>query len=215
MMNLIRWVKRLSGWVIEPRALWLCILMVVASLFLAFTGPVSEPKIRIVGLSLQLAGLTTVAWGLRETRKLFGYPSLFEHAVKWIRRFPKFNPKPITGVLNLSAVGNVGASGSGYSWHSLGPEASVEKRLAAAEANLLNVNWRLDEIYKQFHNETQKINSVLNKEQLLRKSEDETIRRKLELSQTGGLSISFMGLVWLLLGLLLSTASTEMVKFFN
>jgi hypothetical protein len=29
---------------------------------------VSEPKIRIIGLILQISGIATVAWGLKETR---------------------------------------------------------------------------------------------------------------------------------------------------
>jgi hypothetical protein len=55
----------------------------------------------------------------------------------------------------------------------------------------------------------------LYEERLLRKKEDEETRRKLELSQTGGLSISAMGLVWLLWGVILSTVSTEIAKLFT
>jgi hypothetical protein len=60
----------------------------------------------------------------------------------------------------------------------------------------------------------QKITSKLRKERLLREKEDEETRKKLDLSQTGGLSISAMGLVWLVSGVIMSTASTEIAKFF-
>jgi hypothetical protein len=213
-MNLIRWIKALSSWIIEPQPLWLCILVVGASLYLAFTGRVSEPKIRILGMFLQLAGLATVAWGLRETRQLFGYPGLFEHAAEWVRRFPKCKPTPISMTANITLPG-VQLTASGYSWQSFDPEAPIEKRLAAVEANLLDVNRRLDEIKQWLHHESHKITSELHEEQILREREDEMTRRKLDLSQTGGLSISAMGLVWLLLGLILSTASTEIAKLFN
>jgi hypothetical protein len=55
----------------------------------------------------------------------------------------------------------------------------------------------------------------LHEERCLRKEEDEETRRKLSLSQTGGLSISAMGLVWLFWGVILSTASTEIAKWFT
>jgi hypothetical protein len=54
----------------------------------------------------------------------------------------------------------------------------------------------------------------LHEERTLREIEDLTTRRKLELSQTGGLSISAVGLVWLFLGIVLSTASAEIARLF-
>jgi hypothetical protein len=77
------------------------------------------------------------------------------------------------------------------------------------------VNQRLVQVQHGLDHETRRITSELDEERRIRKEEDKETRRKLALSQTGGLSISAMGLVWLFWGIILSTASTEIAKWFN
>ena len=213
-MSLIRWVRALLRWIGEPRLFWLCAFVVVASVAFALFGGVSEPKIRIIGMLLQLCGIGTVVWGLRETRKLFRHPDFFEHLVEWLKRFPKYKPRAVSYEGHISFP-RIQVNGSTHAWQSAGPEAPIEKRLGAVEANLLDLNQRLVQVQQRLDDETRKITSELHEERVLRKKEDEEARKKLELSQTGGLNISAMGLVWLLWGVILSTASTEIVKLFS
>jgi len=208
MMNFIRWIKALLRWAFEPRPFWLCILVLGLSLSLLFVGPAGESKIRLIGLVLQLSGIVTVAWGLRETRRLFGYPTLFRHVMGWLEHFPKYNPPSISGTME-GAFPGISLEASGYTWQSFAPDAPIEKRLSAIEANLKDVDERLNQVQQHLHYETRKISSELHEERTAREKEDLKTRRKLELSQTGGLSISAVGLVWLFLGLILSTASPE------
>lgn len=210
---MIQWVRALLRWIVEPRLFWLCTFVVAASVGFVLFGGISEPKIRIIGLLLQLCGIGTVACGLRETRKLFGYPGFVEHSVEWLKRFPKYKPSPVSGEVHLTLPG-IQVSGSGYTWQSPSPGTPIEKRLEAVEANLLDVNQRLVQVQQRLDHETRRIASELHEERRLRKEEDEETRRKLALSQTGGLSISAMGLVWLFWGVILSTASTEITKWF-
>lgn len=211
---MIQWVRALLHWIVEPRLFWLCAFVVVTSAGFALLGGASEPKIRVIGLLLQLCGIGTVAWGLRETRKLFGYPGFFEHSVEWLKRFPKYKPRPISGKIH-GTVPAVQQRGSAHAWQSPDPEAPIEKRLAAVEANLLDVNQRLVQVQHGLDHETRRITSELDEERRIRKEEDKETRRNLALSQTGGLSISAMGLVWLFWGIILSTASTEIAKWFT
>ena len=210
---MIQWFRALLRWIVEPRVFWLCTFVVVASVGLALFGGVSEPKTRIIGLFLQLFGIGTVAWGLRKTRRLFGYAGFFEHSVEWLKRFPKYKPRPVSCEGHLSFP-PFQISGSMHGWQSSGLEIPIEKRLAAIEANLLDVNQRLVQLQQWIDHETRKITSELHEERRLRREEDEETRRKLAISQTGGLTISAMGLVWLLGGVILSTASTEIAKWF-
>jgi hypothetical protein len=210
---LLRWVRSLFRWIVEPRTFWLCTFVVVASVVVSLSGEISETKIRIIGLFLQLCGIGTVAWGLRETRKLFGYPGFVEHLWEWIKRFPRFKPKPSHSYVNAT-LPMIKVNSRGHSWQNSAPDATIEERLQAVEANLLNVNQRLIQVHQRIDHETRRITSELSEEQRLREEEDEEIRRKLSLSQTGGLSISAMGLVWLFWGIIMSTASTEIAKWF-
>ena len=211
---MIQWVKAVLYWIVEPRLFWLCTFVVVASVALVLFGGVSEPKIRIIGLLLQLCGIGTVVWGLRQTRKLFGRPGFFENLVEWLKRFPKYKPRAVSIEGNIT-LPRIQLAGSAHGWQSAGPEASIEKRLAVVERNLLDLNQRLVQVQQRIDDETRKITSELHEERVLREKEDGETKRKIELSQTGGLSISIMGLVWLLLGVILSTASAEIVKLFS
>lgn len=211
---MIRWVRALLCWIAEPRPFWLCTFVVVASVALVLFGGVSEPKTRIIGLLLQLCGIGTVVWGLRQTRKLFGRPGFFENLVEWLKRFPKYKPRAVSIEGNIT-LPRIQLAGSAHGWQSAAPEASIERRLAVVETNLLDLNQRLVQVQQRIHDETRKITSELHEERILREKEDEETKTKIELSQTGGLSISIMGLVWLLLGVILSTASAEIVKLFS
>jgi hypothetical protein len=212
MINFIRWINALLCWVFEPRSLWLCVVVLAISLGLAFVGRASEARIRLIGLFLQLGGVATIAWGLRETRRLFGYPTLFQQSINWAKRFPKYRPLPISGAMH-GTLPSFNLEASGYAWQSFDPGAPIEKRVAAIEANLKGVDYRLNQVQQRLQYEARNINSKLDQERALREEEDLTTRRRLELSQTGGLSISAVGLVWLFLGLILSTASPEIMKF--
>lgn len=193
---------------------WLCTFVVVASMAFALFGGVTEPKIRISGLVLQLCGIGTVVWGLRQTRKLFGRQGFFEHLVEWLKRFPKYEPRSVSFEGNIS-LPKIQLTGRAHLWQGAGPEAPIEKRLAVVEANLLALDQRLVQVDHRLDAEARNIKSELHQERVLREKEDDETKRKIELSQTGGLSISVMGLVWLLLGVALSTASTEIAKLFS
>jgi hypothetical protein len=132
----------------------------------------------------------------------------------WLKRFPKYKPSPISGTME-GTFPAITLEASGYAWQSFGPDAPIEKRLSAIEANLKGLDERLNQVQHRLHYETHSISSALHEERTAREEEDLKTRRKLELSQTGGLSISAVGLIWLFLGLILSTASPEIARLLD
>ena len=161
---------------------------------------------------LQLFGVATVALGLRETRKLFGYPHFFQLTLTWAKRFPKYHLKPITAEANLTLPA-IEMSMSGYTWRTSDPNAPIEKRLEAIEANLSDLNARFNQAQQRQDHEILKTRSQLDEERDFREKEDNETRKKLEAAQTGGLRISAVGLVWLSLGIIMSSTSVEIAKF--
>lgn len=211
---MLRWSKSFIAWLLEPHLFWLCIAVIGTSLGFLYFCCASEPAIRIVGLLLQLCGIGTVAWGLRETRKLFGHPHFGDLTLDWLTRFPQFNPKPITGYAN-SNLPKIKETASGYSWSTVDPEAPIEVRLSAIEANLSTLNSRFDHTQRGLDKEIREIRSKIYEEELLRQNEDQITSKKLEAAHTGGLRISAVGLVWLSFGLILSSTSVELAKYLN
>src|SRR6476619_4965178 len=98
MRNLLRWFKS-SFWywlVVRPRIAWITGLVLLVAVIYSFELVPSENSIRYAGLALQISGIVTVMWGIRETRKLFGLPSMFKDVNQWIRDFPRLKGKTIS-----------------------------------------------------------------------------------------------------------------------
>lgn len=208
--NLFRWIKALINWIAEPRFFWLCLFVIGIFVCFVFIGGPSEQKIRVAGMFLQLGGVGTVAWGLREARRLFGHPHFFQLLLWWAKRFPKYHLKTTTGVVRITLPLSVSASG--YNWHTTDPDSPIDERMVAVEANLSTLKTLFDQTQQHLDHATRTINSQLHKERLLREGADQETRKKLETAQTGGLWISAVGLAWLFIGIIMSSMSMELVK---
>ena len=211
MRKLLLWFKALLHWLVAARLLWLTIAVVAAALVLGLRKGTDEATIRITGLFLQLLGIGTVAWGIRVTRKFFGRPSIFTLARYWFSRFPSFSGRTITASASIQGI-SLTANARAHVWRDLDPDATIEDRIKALEDNLQDVNQRLcstqSEIDRSFRVEAEN----LKREQDPRSKADQEIREKLEATETGGLHISAMGVLWLSVGVIMSTIPTELAK---
>lgn len=95
----------------------------------------------------------------------------------------------------------------------MGSSSNLEERLEAIESNLRDLNGRHDETRRLLDKEVHDRETALESERRARTDAENEIKTKLELSDTGGLDLSLTGVFWLALGLLLSTASTEVAHF--
>jgi hypothetical protein len=91
--------------------------------------------------------------------------------------------------------------------------ASAEVRLEAVIRNVEGLNQRLIQLETEVASELRSHSQALRDEQQTRASADNEVRQRLEAAQTGGLHLGFVGLVWLFLGVLLSTASPEIARW--
>lgn len=213
-MIFLRWILKTIQWFYtEFRLSWLCLTVVAASFCVVAINDAVEPMIRITGMFLQIGGICTVAWGIRETRKLFDHPSLIGLVKESFERFPKFRPQQRSFVMRAAINATTNIEGRAVS--SLPPNSSLELRVAAIEGQLVNLTENINKVQTQLVQETQKMSSELKKERINRENEDQTIHNRLEVAETGGLRISIVGLIWLFLGVIMSSASLEIAKFMN
>jgi multidrug transporter EmrE-like cation transporter len=205
-----RWLKALYLWLAEKSYVWQSLAVIA----LAFVAPAfwfgfSETAIRQAGLVLQLCGILTVAWGIKKTRSLFGYPTMPSAARNWIFRFPRFRHRSATGSAVLKLPVPLMRM-QGYKTETPGPNASFQERIEALERNLEGTNRRLDQLHDETSKEFRKIESALKQEAHQRVSEDQVLRQKLEATATGGLHITAMGALWLFFGVTMSTIPQEL-----
>lgn len=213
--RLVGWFLQVLGWLLySARRVWVAVLIPVAiALFAWHALPRWESRLRISGLFLQVAGVLTVAKGLHDTRKLFGRPSLRQHAVRWFKQFPRF------GVDTPMAVGSGSGSSTGSSIGSAmilpGPAASLEERVASLAQELIRTSGLVQETRQRLAEESRDRGREIDSERCERRSGDERVRQLIEEAAAGGLHLELTGVVWLLLGVVLSTAPNEIIAIFQ
>ena len=212
--TLFAWVRALWFWLTEPRHFWLAIFVIAVALSFTLRRGVTEPEVRITGLLLQILGIGTVAWGIRETRALFGRPTLMAQFRAWLRRFPVYGERVVSANMNITIPG-ASLHARGYAFAATRSNASVEERIDALEKNVALINTRIDQTQNEMDQRFRSHVDDLKQEERNRAREDQSIREKLEATETGGLHISVMGALWLFVGVTLSTGASEIARWLN
>jgi len=212
---MLLWLRALWFWgVVERRHLWLTVLVVAVAIAFVLRKGITETEIRITGLVLQVLGIGTVAWGIHETRALFGHPGILTVAREWLRRFPVYGGRVVSGNASIISGGGT-VHGRGYASDNAGPDATIEARVEALEKNVKRVNERINQTQSEMDGKFRSQAEALGQEQQTRSKEDHKILAKLEATETGGLHISAMGALWLLVGVTFSTVAPELAKCLN
>ena len=205
------WLRRFRSWLLTARVLFLTLIVILGFLAVLLLSTVTESHLRLTGLLLQLLGIATVLHGISNTRKLFGHPSLLATALSWLRAFPKLHPPPIT-IIGAGVLEDATAFGRATVRQQAGPNAGLEHRVRVLEENFKSMDGRATELQQQIDEAGQLVVASLSTERELRQRDVENLSKRLEMSETGGMDISLMGLVWLMVGLIMSTASEELTN---
>ena len=206
------WLTRLARWIAKARLFWLAIGVLVTAGVVALRPGTTEPLVRWTGLFLQLLGIATVIIGIEQTRRLFNHPSLLSIAEAWFRGFPPFKRKIVMGA-GAGAVGMAGMKGRGYVTSTPPANANIEERVASLERNVGHLNKRIDDAFQVLDKAESDQKAALEREKQERLAEDTKIASKLETSGTGGLHVSAIGVLWLLIGVTLGTGSVEIARW--
>ena len=203
------WIDGLYHWLRETQYFWITLFVLSVSLYIIFLPEPNEARVRITGLTLQVFGMSTVLIGINRTRQFFGHPSFLKIVIQCLKRFP-LRRQVITGRANIE-LPMMTAKAFAHQWTNA-VDDSPEARLRALETNLDIVNQRVTQVHNQLDHDIRHLEHTLHSERTTRENTDQEIRRTIELTETGGLSISLMGLLWLVVGIIMSTIPSEMAS---
>ena len=208
------WLTSFFRWLMHGRLFWLALFVATFALALAFTPGTSEQRIRVIGWLLELSGLATVAWGIRDTRRQFGHPGLLSLGRSWLARFPKLHPEPIDGSLHAKLTGASLITAAGLV---VGKalDGTVDARLRAIEGDVAALVKRVDKAEGELARESEARIADVGQERMIRERDINGLNEKFEAIETGGLHLSAMGLVWLAVGLTLSTIPAELLELWG
>jgi hypothetical protein len=213
-MEIIRKFKLIALWFSEAKLLILTILYIVLALcWLNFFNYI-EPSFRLIGLLLQICGIATVIIGFHQTRKQFNHKSYDQLFCNWLKRFP-IKPRPTfiepEGIQTGISIGNVTL----HTVFKLNPDTPLEQQLIKIEKEILFIQNQIDNQTNKNIDELSKLNNKLAVEKNERVQSINQTFKIIEATSTGGIHISFIGTIWLLLGVVFSTASLELSRIFG
>lgn len=210
--RLVAWSRNLLRWLVEPRSSWLCAAAVAVALAVSLRPAATELEIRASGLALQCLGLFTVAYGLHETRQLFRRPALFAGFKAWLSRFPHWHARVIL-MTGTSSLGATGFAARGEVWANVDPNAPLEDQVGALTSNVERLRHTLTAVQNDLDSRHREQADALTREEQERAQHDQEIMARLESAETGGIALSFVGVIWIFLGTLLSSLSPEIAHW--
>ncbi len=206
------YLLELAQWLFwSPRTFWLALigLATIGSLWLPISC--AERQIRWTGMALELGGLAMAFVGLYSDHKQHGGQTFKEHLSIWRHQRPRYRRNVImaagSGIVSVSGV----ASGHGFT--SLGPNATLEERVASLEKKFIIISTEQHTTSVLFKQEFQKVSDKLKEETLKREAGDLRIDRKLKDAIAGGFYLQATGAIYFALGLFFSTASLELAYY--
>lgn len=109
------------------------------------------------GAALQVLGLATVAFGLREVRQLFERPSAWDLVRDWGQRVAAAVRPRHHVLVGASGTVSITGSGTGRVRGKPGPDASVEQRLQALERDVEQLYEEVDRSRNRFQQDIGKL----------------------------------------------------------
>jgi len=107
------------------------------------------------------------------------------------------------------------ASGKLSVWTRIDPEWPLEKQVSGLARNVEHLRRELDQLDDKMEKHATEGGEALADEQKARKSGDESLRELFTAAHVGGIHIAAAGLIWLLLGILLTSLPNEVASLFS
>lgn len=168
-------------------------------------------QIRVAGGFLELLGLATTAYGLKETRKIFGVSSVREQLAGQLERLTSaWKLESHASTIESSVVLTTSESPRGAVRP--GPNAPLERRVEALERQYEELNQQLIKAREKLNSSRRRLEEAVKDERRARDEADAQIQEQLESFSVGGLHLEKMGLVWLLVGITLATLPGEIAS---
>lgn len=206
------WIKSVWHWLAEGKLVFWCLLVIAAAIILGFVIWSSEVSIRSSGYVLQFIGMLFAIRGLLGIRAHFGQPLLRILFLNWLKRFPKWKRNVVIDV-GAGHFRVAGLKASMEVWSPDDPNLPIEERVEKIINNLERIrieqgaHAKLIDGLKDSHEEHKK--KITEQTRKI----EENIRTELESSHTSDLITSLVGLVWLTIGITMSTMSQELYKW--
>jgi len=167
-----------------------------------------ERLYRFVGMVYQFLGVVGVLIGIAETRKQFGKAGLFAEAKSYLKSFPRLKPTIVAVMASILSDATLSATGTLTT--TLIQNTSLEDRVSRLEHELEDLRQQNSRTEEEFNRFKDHVSQVISEERSTRASGIQSVRDDLIKVETGGLSLSLAGALWIILGIILTSIPMEL-----
>lgn len=207
------WVARKWLWAMENKLFWWSCLFSVGTVGFVFFWRApgqSDFRIRTLGMTFQLIGVMTVWMDLKDTTTLFGKKGILLSNWDWLKR----------GILGHSSIimaggcaeASAAVSGRATIRRPILPGLSELERIETLEENAAHVDADVHALFGESEKTRHELTLAISAESSNRQTAHEKLRLEIEGISTGNASLLLFGLVWLGVGVTLSTWAPEIAK---
>lgn len=206
------WVQRLRHLQSLPTVAWLGALLALVTIAVLWPPHAKqEVCIRWWGMVLQMFGIYSVLRELLERRKDVGTPNLLTALKLWFAAWPGRNLTiPLSGNAMVITGGTARVTQRAGP---PGPDASIEDRLTTAEKNIKFIDDDLGRVESALDAERRAREIAVRDEKDERIQAIDSIKNAMKEAAAKTLPFSMFGVVWLALGVFLSSTSVELERW--
>jgi hypothetical protein len=164
----------------------------------------TEGRVRIASLIFQLLGLFGVAKGINNTRKAFGKANPLAAAWNAIKDAPISPPKSKT--VETNSTSSFGSGVTAFARQNSEEESSVDERVSDLETA---ISEHINSTKSALAQEASQREYATAAEREARERDIKALHKKLEQLSVGGLTLAWIGIAWLFLGIVSATLSIE------
>jgi hypothetical protein len=162
-------------------------------------------------MALQFFGVWSVVKDLRSAQRDFAQPGVRQRIRNKLAEWPK---RGTTISLSGAAVATATGRPARIMVRApMDPSGPWDVRLKALEQNFKHLDQELGQVEMAVHEERALRAAAIKQEAQTRTQADDAISKKLEDVATGSFTFSLFGVIWLAIGMVLGSTSTELAKW--
>lgn len=206
----VNWIKQKWQWAMRNKLFWWNIILIfvsVAIIFMWRSPGESDFRVKTLGMILQLIGVGSVWFDLTSTARTFGKTGMIQRTKDWLKA--GFTRNATVSLSGVSAQASTGGSARLTVRWPIDPNAVNSVRIEALEKNLGKIDEEINALFQQLDQHAAVARERASNEEKMRTLAVAEVRRELIEASAGNFAILVFGVVWLAVGVVLSTWAPE------
>ncbi len=217
MIALANRLKTKWYWAKSNPLFWYNIALVIGTLAVIKTYPApiiesvpSDFRIKTWGMLLQLLGVFTVWHDLASAGQTFGKAGIFSRNWTWIKA--GFGRPHLIACAGSSQCNISGGKARATQRRNPPPDATIEERVEALEYNRMKMDEDISSVFKEVDQTETNLKAKIAEESQNRKASINVLDERLKEAIVGNYSVLAFGVVWLIVGMTISTFAPEIAR---